>query len=140
MKSPRTDLAMESFGASGKSEMPGVQVSQWETGGVQLTEVVISDAGSAEELGKACGKYLTLESPLLRERDPETRMAMAALLGEGAAPEAGADLTPDADYGRFCRNCIHFIEHPFRTLCGRDGRTADPMGECGHFKRKEYLC
>ncbi|HCH85322.1 MAG TPA: hypothetical protein DFL85_07405, partial [Lentisphaeria bacterium] len=64
----------------------------------------------------------------------------AALLGEGAAPEAGADLTPDADYGRFCRNCIHFIEHPFRTLCGRDGRTADPMGECGHFKRKEYLC
>ncbi|MST98121.1 hypothetical protein FYJ85_13840 [Victivallaceae bacterium BBE-744-WT-12] len=65
---------------------------------------------------------------------------LAALLGEGAAPEAGADLTPDADYGRFCRNCIHFIEHPFRTLCGRDGRTADPMGECGHFKRKEYLC
>ena len=52
----------------------------------------------------------------------------------------GADLTPDADYGCFCRNCIHFIEHPFRTLCGRDGRTADPMGECGHFKRKEYLC
>ena len=85
MKSPRTDLAMESFGASGKSEMPGVQVSQWETGGVQLTEVVISDAGSAEELGKACGKYLTLESPLLRERDPEMRMAMAALLGEELA-------------------------------------------------------
>ncbi len=85
MKSPRTDLAMESFGASGKSEMPGVRVSQWETGGVQLTEVVISDAGSAEELGKACGKYLTLESPLLRERDPETRMAMAALLGEELA-------------------------------------------------------
>ena len=85
MKSPRTDLAMESFGASGKSEMPGVQVSQWETGGVQLTEVVISDAGSAEELGKACGKYLTLESTLLRERDPETRMAMAALLGEELA-------------------------------------------------------
>ena len=85
MKSPRTDLAMESFGASGKSEMPGVRVSQWETGGVQLTEVVISDAGSAEELGKACGKYLTLESPLLRERDPEMRMAMAALLGEELA-------------------------------------------------------
>ena len=85
MKSPRTDLAMESFGASGKSEMPGVRVSQWETGGVQLTEVVISDAGSAEELGKACGKYLTLESALLRERDPETRMAMAALLGEELA-------------------------------------------------------
>lgn len=85
MKSPRTDLAMEAFGASGKSEMPGVQVSQWETGGVQLTEVVISDSGSAEELGKACGRYLTLESPLLRERDPETRMAMAALLGEELA-------------------------------------------------------
>ena len=136
MKSPRTDLAMESFGASGKSEMPGVQVSQWETGGVQLTEVVISDAGSAEELGKACGKYLTLESPLLRERDPETRMAMAALLGEGAGAAPKADLTPDENYGRFCRNCVHFIEHPFRVLCGLDGHEIDPMGECGKFERK----
>jgi len=60
----------------------------------------------------------------------------AALLGDVAAPAAKADLTPDADYGRFCRNCELFIEHPFRTICGHDGRTADPMGECGHFQKK----
>lgn len=61
----------------------------------------------------------------------------AALLGDGAASEAKADLTPDADFGRFCCNCAHFIEHPFRTICGIDGRTADSMGECGRFRKKE---
>lgn len=61
---------------------------------------------------------------------------LAALLGDVAPPEPGADLTPEADYGRFCRNCIHFIEHPFQTRCGRDGKEADPMGECAHFERK----
>ena len=85
MKSPRTDLAMESFDASGQSEIPGVQVSHWDITGVQMTEVVISDPRSAEQLGKPCGNYLTMECALLRERDPDARIAMANLLGEELA-------------------------------------------------------
>ncbi len=60
---------------------------------------------------------------------------LAALLGE-VETDAKADIAPDENYGRFCRNCVHFIEHPFKTLCGIDGKPADPMGECKHFKRK----
>lgn len=44
MFNPRTDLAMESFSASGKTDLPGVEVRQWEQSEVTLTEVVITDA------------------------------------------------------------------------------------------------
>ncbi len=61
---------------------------------------------------------------------------LAALLGD-VSVEAKADLTPGEEYGRFCRNCVRFIEHPFKTLCGLDGRAVDPMGECPRFRKKE---
>ncbi len=60
----------------------------------------------------------------------------AALLGEGAETAPAADLTPDEEGRRFCRNCVNFIEHPFKTLCGLDGSAADPMGECPKFEKK----
>ena len=60
---------------------------------------------------------------------------LAALLGDVSVDEK-ADLTPGEDYGRFCRNCLHFIEHPFKTLCGLDGSAVDPMGECPRFQQK----
>ena len=78
----RTDLAMESFDGAQRSELPGVDVNRWEIGGVTLTEVVISDDTAARLLDKPAGRYLTLESPLLRKRDPDVRSAMAALLSE----------------------------------------------------------
>ena len=90
MFNPRTDLAMECPGAS---DMPGVEVRQWEQADVTLTEVIITDSSAAEQLGKPCGTYLTLESPLLRERDPEVRIAAANLLAE----ELARLLPPDGD-------------------------------------------
>jgi len=80
MKHPRTDLAMETFDPSG--DFPGVQVNHWDATDVRMTEVVIQDPQAAEQLGKPCGVYLTMECGLLREQDPEARVAMAALLGE----------------------------------------------------------
>lgn len=80
MKHPRTDLAMESFNEGEHS--PGVQVSHWDTADVRMTEVIISDEEAARQLGKPCGAYLTMECGLLRERDPEARIALSALLGE----------------------------------------------------------
>ena len=77
---PRTDLAMESFNEGEQS--PGVQVSHWDAADVRMTEVIISDEEAAHQLGKPCGVYLTMECGLLRERDPEARLAVAALLGE----------------------------------------------------------
>ena len=80
MKIPRTDLAMETFDST--NGLPGVQVNHWDATDVRMTEVIIQDPQTAEQLGKPCGTYLTMECGLLRERDPEARIAMSTLLGE----------------------------------------------------------
>ena len=91
MKQIRTDLAMESFDGAGGESLPGVQVSHWDVADVRMTEVLITDPDAAQSLGKACGAYLTMECGLLRERAPEARLAVAALLGE----ELGRMIQPD---------------------------------------------
>ena len=83
MRIPRTDLAMETFDAS--EELPGVSVSHWDAADVRMTEVVIKDPHTAVQLGKPCGVYLTMECPLLREQDPDARIAISTLLGEELA-------------------------------------------------------
>ena len=81
MSGYRTDLAMEAFDGQDEA-LPGVDVRQWSTDGVTLTEVVIGDADSSRRLEKPCGRYLTLECPLLRKRDADARQAVAGLLSE----------------------------------------------------------
>ena len=78
----RTDLAMEAFENTDGGPLPGVRVSHWEQDGIEVTEVVVTDNEAARQLGKPKGTYLTLESNLLKERDPDARLAMASLLGE----------------------------------------------------------
>ena len=80
MFATRTDLAMENLGS--ESSFPGVDVHRWEESDVQLNEVVIRTEEASRSLGKPCGSYLTLECRLLREHDPDARIAMANLLGE----------------------------------------------------------
>ena len=82
MIATRTDLAMEAFEDTESGALPGVAVSHWETDGIRITEVLVTDNEAARQLGKPKGSYLTLESPLLKERDPDARLAVAALLGE----------------------------------------------------------
>lgn len=76
----RTDLAMENLGAD--ASFPGVDVRRWEESDIQLSEVVILTEEASQSLGKPRGNYLTLECPLLREHDPDARIAMSNLLGE----------------------------------------------------------
>lgn len=111
----RTDLAMEAFDGENQGALPGVDVHRWETGGVTLTEVVISDACAADALGKPAGRYLTLESPLLRRRDPDVRRAMAGLLAEELAR-----LLPEEDP----RACALVIGLGNRQI------TPDSLGPC----------
>ena len=91
MFSSRTDLAMESLGA--QNSFPGVDVHRWEESDIQLSEVVIHTEEAARSLDKPCGTYLTLECALLREHDPDARIAMATLLGAELPPL----LTPSQD-------------------------------------------
>ena len=91
MYSSRTDLAMESLDAN--NSFPGVDVHRWEESDIQLSEVVVRTQEAAEVLDKPCGTYLTLECSLLREHDPDARIAMANLLGE----ELSRMLVPSQD-------------------------------------------
>lgn len=85
MGSIRTDLAMESFEEHSKERLPGVEISSWEAEGVHVTEVKVSQGEGARLLGKAPGSYLTLELEDQARRAPESRRAMATLLGEELA-------------------------------------------------------
>lgn len=107
----RTDLAMECFENADDGAIPGTQVRHWESDGIEITEVLVTDNEAAQLLDKPKGAYLTLECPLLLERDPDARLAMATLLaeeidrimpsGDGNAPVlvvglGNRSITPDA--------------------------------------------
>lgn len=94
MRPIRTDLAMEAFENIDGGSLPGVRVSHWESDGIAITEVCIAENAAARKLGKPKGTYLTLESPLLRERDPDARLAVATLLAEEIAR-----ILPEGDPG-----------------------------------------
>lgn len=91
MRQIRTDLAMEAADAHNAGELPGVLVSGWESGDVQITEVHIRSREGAELVGKPQGRYVTLECEGVRRRDPDARAAVGTLLGEELAR-----LLPDA--------------------------------------------
>ncbi len=82
MRQIRTDLAMEAFQSANQERIPGVEVNKWEESGVTATEVMVDTEEAARLLGKPIGSYLTLEAPLLREGDPDVRLALAGILGE----------------------------------------------------------
>lgn len=83
MLSNRTDLALENLNPD--SSFPGVEIHRWEESDIQLSEVIIRTDEAARQLDKPCGCYLTLECSLLRDHDPDARIAMATLLGEELA-------------------------------------------------------
>lgn len=86
-----TDLAMENLDPN--ASLPGVDVHRWIESDIELSEVVIRSPEAARDLNKPCGSYLTLECRLLREHDPDARVAMSALLSE----ELGRMLPPESD-------------------------------------------
>lgn len=82
MRQIRTDLAMESAGAQGAGDLPGVSISGWESSGVTITEVQVETEEGARLIGKPVGHYITLECDGVRKRQPEARAAVSSLLGE----------------------------------------------------------
>lgn len=82
MSQIRTDLAMESASAAGRDDLPGVHVSNWESGDVVITEVKIDREDGSKLLGKPIGTYITLECSGAHRSTTEGRQAVASLLGE----------------------------------------------------------
>ncbi|MBN2640424.1 MAG: hypothetical protein JXR78_02100 [Victivallales bacterium] len=57
--------------------------------------------------------------------------AFANFLGEDAPVSVKHNISQDVR--RFCKDCAHFIEHPFHTRCGLWDKTTDPMDDCEKF-------
>lgn len=71
----RTDLAIESenfMKLEKRNSLKGVETETGEQDGVHITRVHIKDAYGETMMKKKMGHYVTLESELLRERDPKT--------------------------------------------------------------------
>ena len=77
-----------------------------------------------------CGAVLPEEAPAGKGGAVKSANPLAALLGvEDAAPERLAD-----DSGRgFCRDCKHYISHPFLSRCDLHDRGVNPMDDCPDF-------
>ncbi len=90
MHKNRTDLAMERINP--EESFPGVEIRSWNETDIEISEVIIHSNEAAQNLGKPCGNYLTMECRLLSEHDPDARVAMANLLGEELSKMLPADI------------------------------------------------
>lgn len=83
----RTDLALEAHEMAKQkrgdgSEIPGVQINEYEENGITVSWITIEDQQGEQELGKQPGKYLTLEVPGLRSKDSELQNRVAVKFAE----------------------------------------------------------
>lgn len=74
----RTDLALEAHELcrseeKGISEISGVSVAEEKCGGITLTRVNITNENGSKKLGKAIGRYVTIEAPMLKYSPNEYR-------------------------------------------------------------------
>ncbi|HOK04120.1 MAG TPA: hypothetical protein P5270_01255 [Victivallales bacterium] len=46
------------------------------------------------------------------------------------------EIKSDENEKRFCKDCSHFIKHPFNDKCGLHNKFVNPMDDCKEFKRK----
>ncbi len=58
----------------------------------------------------------------------------ASLLGEKTA--AAPSLADGGAKVHFCRDCRHFIVHPFLSRCEKFHKEVNPMDDCVHFESK----
>lgn len=76
----RTDLAIEARNMITQgvdSEIPGVAVQTQNFSGGQITRVVVENEEGERRIGKRRGRYVTIEAPKLRERDPQLAEAVS---------------------------------------------------------------
>ncbi|MGL4912804.1 MAG: GPR endopeptidase [Romboutsia sp.] len=97
MISIRTDLALEARemcedGQSSK-EIPGVKLDKKELENCTVTKVEVIDEQGAEIMNKGIGKYITLESNLMKFDDDDSREEMIDYLKEELIEILGKDKT-----------------------------------------------
>lgn len=61
--------------------------------------------------------------------------ALAGALGVEETEKPTIELAEDEK--RFCRDCVHFISHPFLDRCSLWEKDVAPMDDCAEFKPKQ---
>jgi spore protease len=81
----RTDLALEAkemASATHGDTIPGVDIKTFHEDDVQITFIHVTTDDGAKALGKAQGRYMTIESPALRNKDSVLQDRVAALFAQ----------------------------------------------------------
>ncbi|MFZ2654911.1 MAG: hypothetical protein WAX69_08330 [Victivallales bacterium] len=60
--------------------------------------------------------------------------ALENLLAE--KKKEGPKIEATDDEKHFCRDCMHFVSHPFLNRCGLHKKNVGPMDDCADFSRK----
>lgn len=105
------------------------------------------DVVGAERVCAMCGAALPPEvsaqsDPSTHAESPaaedERRNAALALFGaeEDGGPNDASQIFGDAEQFRFCRDCFHYLPHPFGARCAVWEKSVEPMQDCDSFQRK----
>ncbi|HCE46599.1 MAG TPA: hypothetical protein DET40_23885 [Lentisphaeria bacterium] len=60
--------------------------------------------------------------------------ALEDLLAE--KKKEGPKIESSEDEKHFCRDCMHFVSHPFLNRCGLHKKNVGPMDDCDKFEKK----
>lgn len=81
----RTDMAIEArdiVRGESHEEIPGVRVRDLSDRGVQITEVEIYQESAEKLMGKPRGHYITLDVPTFKDRDPDLKQGLIAVIAD----------------------------------------------------------
>lgn len=67
--------------------------------------------------------------------DPDKEARLAAFLG--TEKDAVKRVVDDDGERRFCRDCRHLLEHPFKVYCLLHKMDVNPMSDCDRFERRQ---
>jgi hypothetical protein len=96
-----------------------------------------------------CGARLSIEDKTTGgsaepepETSPESIDKLAGFLGDDLAEikhGSAKDLLDDGSEIQFCRDCKHFLKHPFVCRCLFYDRDTEPMKHCSNFERAKNM-
>lgn len=95
-----------------------------------VTEAVYEGFKKIGELRRcsACGAEAGNGSMAAPAADP-----LADLFGEDARPQGLSLFDVEAETGRLCRKCRHYVIHPFTQRCGLYDKEVSATDSCGDF-------
>lgn len=88
-----------------------------------------------------CGGVLNIKAeqePVIQSKTQENHAGLKSFLGIDDDYETEKDILHVCESEkRFCRDCRFYVAHPFLSRCDKHKRSADPMGDCPDFVRRE---